>query len=62
MINVANKQLGQLLMKPLVTLDYLLELNGIGRMEKIDALELAGATILFRPKNASHFPKAFEYW
>jgi len=43
-------------------LDYLLELDGIGRMEKIDALELAGATILFRPKNAAHFPKAFDYW
>jgi len=43
-------------------LDYLLELDGIGRMEKIDALELAGASILLDDRNASLLPKAFGYW
>jgi len=43
-------------------LDYLLELDGIGRMEKIDALELAGASILLDDRNAPLFPKAFDYW
>ena len=41
-------------------LDYLLELDGIGRMEKIDALELAGARILSDDEKAPLFPTAFE--
>jgi len=43
-------------------LDYLLERDEYNRMEKIEALELAGATILSKPQNAPHFPKAFTYW
>jgi len=39
-----------------------LELDGIGRMEKIDALELAGARILSEDGNSPLFPKAFNYW
>jgi len=43
-------------------LDYLLGLDGIDQMDKIDALELAGATILSKPKYAQLFPKAIDYW
>jgi len=43
-------------------LDFLLKRNDVGRMEKIEALELAGAVILSDNQNASLFQKAFEYW
>jgi len=43
-------------------LDYLLERDDVPRMDKIDALELAGAVILCDTKYASLRPKAFDYW
>jgi len=44
-------------------LDFLLERDEYGRTEKVNAMELAGAKILYDAKNnASYFPKAFEYW
>jgi len=43
-------------------LDYLMEREEYGRTEKMIALELAGAAILFEVENATLFPKAFEYW
>jgi len=43
-------------------LDFLLERSDYSRAEKIEAMELAGAVILGNKKNASKFPKAFEYW
>jgi len=43
-------------------LDVLLERNDISRIEKIEALELAGAAILSDIEYASLFPKAFDYW
>jgi len=43
-------------------LDYLLERDGVPRMDKIDALELAGARILSYSGYASLRPKAFDYW
>jgi len=46
----------------LAVFDFLLEREEYSPMEKIVALELAGATILFKAENALHFPKAFEYW
>jgi len=46
----------------LAVLDFLLERDEYNRMEKIEAVELAGATILSKPQNAPHFPKAFTYW
>ncbi len=42
-------------------LDYLLDLDGIGRMKKIDALELAGARIFYDDEKAPLFSKAFDY-
>jgi len=46
----------------LVVLDFLLERTEYSRMEKIEAMELSGATILLEPKYAQYFPKAFDYW
>jgi len=46
----------------LATLDFLLEREEYGRMEKIQAMELAGATVLLEPGNAQYFPKASHYW
>jgi len=43
-------------------LDYLFERIEFGRSEKIEAMELTGAAILFEAENSLHFPKAFEYW
>jgi len=43
-------------------LDFLLERSDYSRVEKIEAMELAGAVILDNEKNASKFSKAFEYW
>jgi len=42
--------------------EFLLERDEYSRIEKIEALELAGATILWKAQNAPHFPKAFDYW
>jgi len=46
----------------LAFLAFLLDRDEYNRMEKIEAVELAGATILSKPRNAPHFPKAFTYW
>jgi len=46
----------------LAVLDLLLERDEYGPMEKIEAMEFAGATILFDAKYAPFIPKAFEYW
>jgi len=46
----------------LAVLDFLLESDEYNRNEKIEAVELAGATILSNPKNTPHFPKAFNYF
>jgi len=46
----------------LAVFDFLLEREEYGRLEKIEAMELAGATILSESQNAPHFPKAFAYW
>jgi len=43
-------------------LDYLLSRDEYGRTEKMIAMELSGAAILFDGANAPHSPKAFEYW
>jgi len=43
-------------------LDFLLERNEYGQIEKIEAMELAGATILSKAQYNPHFPKAFDYW
>lgn len=42
--------------------DFLLERNEISRIEKIGALELAGATILFNTRLTHFFPRGLEYW
>jgi len=42
--------------------DFLLERNEISRIEKIEALELAGATILFDTRLTHFFPRGLEYW
>jgi len=46
----------------LTGLDFLLERKDISRIQKIEALELAGAAILIDTKHAGLFPKAFDYW
>ena len=43
-------------------LDFLLEREEYSRVEKIEAMELAGAVILQNEKNALLFHKAFDYW
>jgi len=43
-------------------LDFLLERDDYSQIEKIEAMELVGATILSKAQNAPHFPKAFDYW
>lgn len=43
-------------------LNFLLEREEFSRMEKIEAMELAGAVILSNTANASQFQQAFEYW
>jgi len=43
-------------------LDFLLERDDISRIEKIEALELAGAVILSDTKYAHRIIKAFDYW
>jgi len=43
-------------------LNFLLERNEYSSMEKIEAMELAGATILSRADNSPHFPEALDYW
>jgi len=43
-------------------LHYLLERDDVPRMDKINALELAGAFILGDTEYASQRPKAFDYW
>jgi len=45
----------------LKVLDFLLENDCFSRMEKIEAMELAGAVILSRSDYAL-FPNAFDYW
>ena len=42
-------------------LDFLLNRDDVRRLEKIEALELAGATILMDPRKSTQFQKAFEY-
>jgi len=42
--------------------DYFLEKEGVDRMEKIEAMELAAAIILSKSYNDSEFERAFEYW
>jgi len=44
------------------SLDFLLKRDDIGMKEKIGAMELAGAQILFKEENSPHFPRAFKYW
>ena len=46
----------------LAFLAFLLDRDEYNRMEKIEAVELAGATILSKPQNAPHFPIAFNFW
>jgi len=46
----------------LPVLDILLERDDILRIDKIDALELAGAVILGNDENHEIFPIAFQYW
>lgn len=46
----------------LVVLDFLLERDEYSRLEKVEALELAGAVLLGNCQNTSLIPKAFEYW
>jgi len=46
----------------LKVLDYLIEREEYDQTEKMIAMELAGAAILFDSGNALLFPKAFEYW
>jgi len=46
----------------LMVLDYLLERDNISTNEKIEAMEIAGASILCDPGNTTLFPKAFDYW
>jgi len=41
--------------------DFFLERDDIATIEKIEAMELAGANILSFPRNAPQFPKAFDY-
>ena len=43
-------------------LDSLLENKEITRIDKIDALEMAGAVILSYDENHENFPLAFQYW
>jgi len=43
-------------------LDLLIESGDISRIEKIEALELAGAGILSDTRHTLLFPKAFDYW
>jgi len=43
-------------------LNFLLERDDIGRTDKIDALELAGALILTSDDNHEQFPLALHYW
>jgi len=44
------------------TVDYLLEKDGVYRMVKIEAMELAGARILSIPYTHSELERAFVYW
>jgi len=43
-------------------LDFLLERDDITRIDKIDALEMAGAVILAHDENHEKFPLAYQYW
>jgi len=56
----AAKGYGKLPNLPL--LDFLLEKDEIPRMDKINALELAGAVILGSEENQEKFPQALDYW
>jgi len=46
----------------LTVLDFLLKRDNISTIEKIEAMEMAGARILCDPRNAPIFQKAFDYW
>jgi len=46
----------------LAVLDFLLEMDAIPRIDKIDALELAGAILLSHDGNHAKFTLAFQYW
>jgi len=46
----------------LAVLDFLLEMDDIPRIDKIDALELAGAILLSHDGNHAKFALAFQYW
>jgi len=46
----------------LPVLEFLLERNEITRIDKIDALEMAGAVILYNDENHEKFPLAFQHW
>jgi len=46
----------------LIILDYLLERNDIARIDKIEALEMAGALLLSHDQDDIHFLRAFQYW
>lgn len=46
----------------LPVLNYLLERKEISRIDKIDALEMAGAVLLFDDANPAMFPLALQYW
>jgi len=43
-------------------LDFLLERDDISRIDKIDALEMAGAVLLAHDENHEKFPLAYQYW
>jgi len=42
-------------------LEFLLDMDGVTRIDKIDALEMAGAVILGNDENHEKFPLAFQY-
>ena len=43
-------------------LEFLLEREDISRIDKIDALEMAGSVLLAHDENHEQFPLAFQYW
>jgi len=43
-------------------LEFLLDMDDINRIDKIDVLEMAGAIILGQDQNHEIFPLAFQYW
>jgi len=44
------------------TVDYILEKDGVDRMQKIEAMEMAAAIILSKSYNVAEFERAFGYW